>query len=153
VSEEQTALALLAEDAGSWDAEVVIRPPGGEELHQRGEAEMRLIGGGRWLVLDFRNDSGFDGHGVYGWDPARGTFQSIWVDNETTWLTVGSGSWDAVARAFTYEREAEIRGAPFRWREVTERPEADTRVFRSFVPGPDGTEHELLTVTYRRRPS
>jgi hypothetical protein len=41
-------------------------------------------------------------------------------------------------------------GRRHRWREVTERPDTDTRVFRSLMPGPDGSEQEVMTVTYRR---
>jgi hypothetical protein len=42
-------------------------------------------------------------------------------------------------------------GGLMRWREVTEMRGADTQVFRSFIPLPDGTEFEMMTVTYTRR--
>ena len=42
-------------------------------------------------------------------------------------------------------------GSRMRWREVTERPEEDVRVFRSFVASPHGGEFEVMTVRYERQ--
>jgi hypothetical protein len=144
-------LAVLEGDVGTWDADVEVRVAGPPVPPSKGVSQNRLVGG-RWLVVDFRNDSGFEGHGVTGWDAVRRAYVSTWVDTARTFLAVGEGTWDAEARTMTVTFEATLPdGRRHRWREVTERPDGDTRVFRSFVPGPDGCEQEVMTVTYRRR--
>jgi hypothetical protein len=141
---------VLRDDVGTWDADVVVRTAGPPVPPSKGRSENRLVGG-RWLVIDFRNESGFEGHGVTGWDATRQAYVSTWVDTARTFLVVGEGRWDPEARTMTVTFEAVLPdGRRHRWREVTERPDTDTRVFRSLMPGPDGSEQEVMTVTYRR---
>jgi hypothetical protein len=148
-------LALLADDAGTWDAEVTINPaPNAPPLPSRGVSVGRIGCGGRWLLVDFKNETGFEGHGVYGYDPGRRAYVSTWVDNMRSFLVVATGSYDADRRVMTYTSEASLPdGRQLRWREETERLDADTRRFRQFFPGPDGADFETMSVTYRRRPT
>ncbi len=146
-------LEVLSADVGTWDADVLVRPsPGAAPIPSKGVMTSRLVAGGRWLVTEFRNEStGFEGHGIYGWDPTRRSYVATWVDNERTFLTVGEGTWDPAAHTMTYRWQAEARGRTLRWRDVSDKHEHGKLVFRSFVPGPDGAEFEMMTVTYRRR--
>jgi hypothetical protein len=145
--------ALLATDAGTWDAEVTIHPgPGAPPLPSRGVSVGRMGCGGRWLLVDFKNETGFEGHGVYGYDPARRAFVGTWVDNLREFLVVAVGSYDPDRRVMTYVTEATLAdGRTLRWREETERTDDDTRRFRQLFPGPDGGDFEMMTVVYRRR--
>ena len=139
---------VFRKDVGTWDASVEVRPePGQPPQRSQGVSVNRLISGGKWLVAEFKNDSGFEGHGVYGWDPARGKYVGTWVDDMRSSIYVAEGEWDAATRTMTFRFE--VRG--MRWRETTETVDADTQIFRSFMPGPDGKEFEMMTVTYRRR--
>jgi hypothetical protein len=146
-------LRVLEADIGTWDAEVVLRPkPGAAEERSRGVMINRLTCGGRWLVTDFRNEtSGFEGHGVYGWDASRRCYVGTWVDNERTFLAVAEGTWDPSARTMTYAWEVDRGGRKLRWRDVTDKGEEGKLVFRSFLPARNGSELETMTVTYRRR--
>jgi hypothetical protein len=144
-------LAVLEQDVGTWDAVVEVRAAGSPVPPSKGASESRLVGG-RWLVTDFRSETGFEGHGVTGWDTVRQAYVSTWVDTARTFLAIGQGHWDPQTCAMTLTFEAVMPdGRHHQWREVTERPDGDTRVFRSFMPGPDGAEQEVMTVTYRRR--
>lgn len=145
-------LAVLAGDVGTWDAQVVVRPPGAPPLPSRGVAVSRLACGGKWLITDFTNESGFEGHGVYGWDPARGKYVSTWVDSMRTFLVVAEGSFDPATRTMSFVAQAEINGHRMTWREDTRRLDDDTREFRQVFLTPEG-EMETMAVTYRRRPS
>ena len=145
---------VFAKDVGTWDAEIEIRfAPGASPERQKGTARNRLACGGLWLVSDFVSEtSGFEGHGVYGFDPARGKYVGTWVDSARSFLVVSEGSYDAASRIMTFTTEATIApGRSMRWRETTETLDADTQVWRSFMPAPDGSEFEMMTVTYRRR--
>jgi hypothetical protein len=144
-------LEILARDAGTWDAEVSINPGGGAPpIASRGVSTSRMTCGGRWLVTDFQNETGFEGHGVVGYDPARGRYVSTWVDNMRSFLVITTGTWDAARRVMTFHSEATIGGKQVRWREETETVGDDRRVFRQYFPGPDG-ELETMSVTYVRR--
>ena len=147
-------LTVLARDVGVWDAEVEFRTaPGAAPLVSHGVLSNRLACGGRWLLADFRDEaSGFEGHGIYGWDASRRAYAGTWVDNERSFLAVGEGTWDPGTQAMVYRWEAEVGGRRLRWREITDKSRKDILVFRSFLPAPAGGEFERMTVTYRRRP-
>jgi hypothetical protein len=136
---------VFRKDVGTWDAELEIRPePGQPPQRSQGVSVGRLIAGGRWLVVDFKNQTtGFEGHGVYGWDAAKKKYVGTWVDDMRASLTVLEGDWDPAQRTMTFHAE--------RWREVTTTVDDDTQIYRLFFPGPDGKDFEMMTVTYRRR--
>ncbi len=140
---------LLAREVGTWDAEVVVRPaPGAPEQRSRGVSVQRLVGG-RWLVADFESETGFQGHGILGWDATRQAYAGTWVDAMRGFLVVMEGQWDDAARALTLDAEATLPdGRTLKWREVTEHVDADTRRFHQHIG-----DHEMMTVTYRRRRS
>jgi hypothetical protein len=141
---------IFAGDVGTWDAEVTIRlGPDQPEQRSKGVATNRLVG--KWLVMDFKNETGFEGHGVFGWDETRKTYAGTWIDSARTTLSIMTGRWDAEQRAMTYDGEMRLPdGRELRWREVTERPDDDTRRYRQIWPLPGG-DHEMMTVVYRRR--
>ena len=142
---------VLTADAGLWKAEVEVRPERGAPA-QTSEGTMASRMCGPWLVSDFKNEtSGFEGHGICGWDPIHGRYVGTWVDPLRRGLVVMQGRWDEASRTMTYVGEmTRPDGSQMRWREVTERPEDDVRVFRSLVPLPDGGEFEVMTVRYVR---
>jgi hypothetical protein len=145
---------LFAKDLGTWDARVTVTFPGAPPQLSNGVTVNRLVGG-RWLSVDYRNaESGFEGHGLYGWDAARGAYVGTWVDNMRGSLVIAEGRWDADTRTMTYTSEVPgPGGTSMRLREVTETTGPDTQVMRSFIPGPDGAELEFMRVEYTRRPA
>jgi hypothetical protein len=145
---------VFEKDVGDWQASVEVRPPGAAAQVSTGISRNRLICGGLWLVVDFRNEaSGFEGHGLYGWDPRRRAYVGTWVDPTRTFLTVGEGAWDEARRTMTFRYTApRPDGGTLAWREVTETRDDGSQVMRSLMPAPDGGEHEMMTITYRRLP-
>jgi Protein of unknown function (DUF1579) len=145
---------IFQKDVGTWDAEVVVRPgPGAPPQTSRGVAVNRLIGG-VWLVSDFKNDSDFEGHGVYGWDPAKKKYVGTWVDSMRTFLAPMEGMWDAATKTMTFVGEGTTAdGRTMRWRETTTVTGPDTQVFRTFIAGAgeNGADLEVVTTTYTRR--
>jgi hypothetical protein len=146
----EEGLAVYAKDVGTWDAEVEVRF-GPTPQRSRGTATSRFACGGRWLVTDYESDSGFSGHGVYGYDPAKGLHVGLWVDNMRNFAAVMEGRWDPATRTMEFVTEATIQGKTTRWRELTQTVDADTQVFRSLFPTPEGGEAEVMTITYRRK--
>jgi hypothetical protein len=146
------ALQIFEKDVGTWAAVVEIRvSPGAPPQRSKATAVSRRACGGKWLITDFRNETGFEGHGVYGWDAANGKYTGVWVDSMRSFIAVSEGTYDPETRTMTFVTEAVIKGNPTRWRETTETLDRQTQIYRSFMPGPDGKEFEMMTVTYTRR--
>jgi hypothetical protein len=142
---------VLRKDVGTWDAVVEVKT-GGPTQVSTGVMVGRLACGGLWLVTDFKNETGFEGHGVYGFDPVKGKYTGFWVDPMRTGLAPMEGLWDPSTKTMTMVAELVLPGGrTMRWRETTETVDDDTQVWRSLMPGPDGREVEVMKTTYRRR--
>lgn len=145
--------AVFAKDEGVWDAETEIRPgPGATPLRTKGVSANKRIGGGRWLVVDYRTDSGFEGHGIYGWDARAEKYAGVWVDSMQTAISRAEGSWDPATKTMTYHVEATHGGQKVRYREETRTQPDGSLLYRHLVPTPDGGEFEMIRTIYRKRP-
>jgi hypothetical protein len=143
-------IGVLEEDVGVWRAAVEVRPsPDAPWQKSEGMLSARMCG--PWLVTDFKNEtSGFEGHGITGWDAYEQQYVATWVDPMRKGLVVMRGDWDLEKRVMTFVGDmSRPDGSKLRWREVTEKPEEHVRVFRSIVPGKEG-ELEVMTVRYER---
>jgi hypothetical protein len=139
--DEAAALAVFQKDIGEWDADLEVTPyPGAGVNRTAGVAINRLVGG-RWVVSDLTTESGFSGHGVYGWDPAQRAYVGIWVDAMSGGIAQGTGTWDEASRTMTYDFEIELQ----------DQLADGTQVYRNLRTMPDGREHEVIRATYRRR--
>jgi hypothetical protein len=146
------ATAVFEKDVGTWDADAEIRPgPGAPVIKHKAVSTNRRIGGGKWLIVDYRADSGFEGHGVYGWDPDKEKYTGVWVDSMGTSMARSEGTWDPSTRTTTFESEAFHQGRTVRYREITQTLDDGTQVYRHVLPTPDGGEFEMIRATYRRR--
>jgi Protein of unknown function (DUF1579) len=146
-------LELLKKDVGEWDASITITPgPGAAPQESTGRLVGRLISGGRWLVTDFKNHTtGFEGHGIYGYNPASKRYVGTWVDDMRTNIYVGEGQWDETSRTMTYVWSAAMpNGQAMTWKETSETVSENERVFRVLFPSPGGSEFEMMRVFYRR---
>lgn len=149
--DEQQAVAALAAVVGTWDVTQTIRPTSdAAPVVQRAIATNRMVAG-RWLVVDHRTESGFEGHGVYGWDAQAGRITGVWVDGAGGGMVRTSGDWDAASRTMTSLCEAVHQGSTRHYREITTTRGDGSRLYRHLVPTPDGGEHELITAVHTRR--
>lgn len=146
-------LALLGKDVGAWSAEITVTPqPGADPQSSTGRLVGRLICAGRWLVTDFKNHTtGFEGHGIYGFNAAKRRYVGTWVDDMRSNLYVGEGDWDESTATMTYHWSAPLPGGGvMTWREITTSVSDSERVFRVVFPGPDARDFEMMHVRYRR---
>ena len=76
-STESNEHDVLKKDVGDWLAEITITPGlGAPQQKSKGRMTGKLISGGRWLVTEFKNlTTGFEGHGIYGYDKAAGHYK------------------------------------------------------------------------------
>ena len=146
-------LALLHKDVGEWNAAIIVTPqPGAAPQMSTGRLVGRLISGGRWLITDFKNHTtGFEGHGIYGYNAATKRYVGTWVDDMRSNIYVGEGEWDAASRTMTYAWKATMPGGhAMSWRETSEAVSDSEQIFRVLFPAPDGVEFEMMRAVYRR---
>jgi hypothetical protein len=63
----------------------------------RGTDMVRLGPGGLSVINDYRSQGAggnFSGHGVISWNPEKGQFEGIWVDNTRPGASMPTGKWD-----------------------------------------------------------
>ncbi len=140
--------ARVARFAGEWDAQVLF--PGAPPV--AGRARIRLLEGGAFALEDFEAEmqgQPFRGHGVFGWDRARGQYASVWVDNLDSKVTLGHGAWDEAAGAFVLRAEIDLGAGPARMRETWRFEGPDAFTF-SMAPDADGAE-AVMTIRYARK--
>jgi hypothetical protein len=142
--------AALERDVGTWDADIQVTPgPGAEPQSSTGVLSNRMIGS-RWIVSDFKNTAtGFEGHGVYGWDDAKQSYAGTWIDSMRGSLVIGNATLDGDRLAFSFEAKRADR--TMRWRDVYEYTDTNTRRFTSYIELAPGQEHAVVSATYRRR--
>ena len=143
--------AVLQKDVGTWDAVVEVKMGGPPQI-SKGTMVARLACGGLWLVTEFENETGFEGHGLYGYDPIKKKYTGLWVDSMRTALAPMEGTWDPSTRTMTLVGEMGLaNGSTLRWRETTETRDGDTQIWRFLMAAPDGGEAEVMKTTYTRR--
>lgn len=146
-------LELLKKDVGDWDADVTVTPtPGAPPQVSRGRLSARLICADKWLVTDFKNHTtGFEGHGLYGYNAAAKRYVGTWVDDTRSNIYVAQGDWDAAAKTMTYHWTASMPGGrTMAWKETTQMVSQTEQIFRSRFSLPDGGEFEMMHVVYRK---
>ena len=74
----------LAAYAGTWACAIEMTGDDGKPMTSKGTTTLRVGPGGLWLLDDFQGEvmgGPFTGHGVTGYDPAKGKFVGTWVDS------------------------------------------------------------------------
>lgn len=148
--------AVLAREAGTWDAAVEIRmgPPGALPQISKGVEISRLCCNGLWLIKEFRSDPAypsFEGHGVAGYDPVKKRYTGIWVDSDLNTPMISEGTYDAASKTMTWQGSVLSGGKEMRFREVDVWKDENSRQFTMYMPGPDGKEAAGLSISYTRR--
>jgi hypothetical protein len=148
--------AVLAADAGTWDATVESWMAPGQPPMMSKAVETNAMVGGRYLVSDFKGEFGgmpFQGHGVTWWDAASKTYKGIWVDSMSTGPMTGSSTWNAAAKTFTGVMTGpDMTGAMQTMRSETSYKADGSRAMTMFTKGPDGKDMMTMRITYTKRP-
>jgi hypothetical protein len=151
------AHAALAKMAGSYD--LTIRSwhqPGGEPMTEAGTATRKMTLDGRVLVEEVSSQmhgQPFTGVGMHGYDNVSGKHWSTWNDSMSTGLMVSDGTCDAQgACTFTGSWNDPLTKGKITARMTSRWTDANTEVFSMYSPGPDGTEFQMMEITYKKKP-
>jgi hypothetical protein len=147
--------AVLKQSVGVWDATVESAMPDGSKSKSTGTETNKMIGGGLWLVSDFKGSFGgqpFEGHGVTGYDTAKKKYVGSWVDSMSTTLANIEEVYDAKTKTLSGTMEMpDDTGKTVKIKMSTVQPDDNNRVFTMSMPGPDGKDMTMMTITYKRR--
>jgi hypothetical protein len=147
----------LTTRAGTWNAVIEAQSPDGKASRSKGVSTRTVACAGLWVIDDFHADfegQKFHGHGITGYDPAKGKYVGTWVDSMTAMLMTMEGSYDREGKVLTMTGMAPgMDGKPVLHRFVTTHQDANTDVFEMFMPGADGKDIKLMTITYTRVPA
>jgi hypothetical protein len=150
---------ILNRIAGRWEHDVSIRrSPGAEAEKVQMTADYRWMLGGRFLRGTYTGYIGgeyFEARDLVGYDNLRGQYESLWVDNESTAFTLGTGRYDERQNALILEgtqdnAETGAMDEPFRF--VYRFGDERSMTIEVWVPGPDGTMFKRVEAKASRIP-
>lgn len=148
---------FLERMSGEWTVVARTKPGPGQEPVLTESREVARLLGGKWLVAE-SEVSAPDGRVVtsiltLGYDPSDERFIGTWISSSQAHLWRYTGTLDDSGTTLTLETEGPILGDPTRttqYRDVIEIEDADHRVTRSLILGPDGEWFEFARAEYRR---
>ena len=147
---------ILKKEAGTWDATVEMRMEArGKPQVSKGVETNTLIGGGLWLIQDFKGElmgMPYQGHSVTGYNVAKKKYVGTWVDSMAPGLSALEGTYDPKTRTRTSWIEGPCpMGIIMKWRSTTEWKDDATRITTMYSPQGQGEEFVMMKISYKRR--
>jgi hypothetical protein len=141
---------VLKNMEGTWDATVKMGP-----MESKGTMVFKMGLGGLWLVSHFEGEFGgqkFEGRGMDSYDAAKKKYVSVWADSMVTAPMLMEGTFDSATKKLTMEGTGPgPDGKLVKSSMVTEFKDKDTMVSTMSMPGPDGKQAEMMSITYKRK--
>jgi hypothetical protein len=134
----------MAASEGKWKA-TVRSWMGGNENVSEAAVTRKMILDGRVLTETFEGNMmgmPFVGHGMTGYDNARGMYWSTWNDSMSTGVMVSWGKWDDAAKGIVFEGQVSnpmANGEPMKIKSIARRNDDGSEMFEMWEPhGPGG---------------
>jgi hypothetical protein len=147
-------LAMKAAE-GTWDAVVKSYAPGQPPAESKGVEVNKIVAGGLWMQSDFTSQMmgmAFEGHGLFGFDPATGKHVGTWVDNVSASQSLPVGICKEGCKEVTSTFELPGPGGQaMKFREVSKQLDADHRHMAMWIQGKDGKDMLMMEISYTRR--
>jgi hypothetical protein len=147
----------MASLEGTWTTKVrEWMAPGAPPQESDGTAEFKMLLGGRYLQQSFQGSmmgQPFNGMGISGYDNAKKTTQSVWVDSAGTGMMTLSGSWDAEGKTLTETGSMDdfMTGKPMQIKGQMHMGDNDHFIYEMWMSGPDGKMFKTLDIGYTRK--
>ncbi len=149
----------LQMQAGTWDAEVTFYNKGQPSGTARGVQVNRLLANGHWITNEFSIPAtdalpAYEGHGVWGYDPAAKTYVDTWVDTNDGAVRTSYGYWNATDTTMTWSSKFNDAQGHFIDYRITEEFRGDQRIFTFHQLGiVTPNLHPLVRIVFTRRSS
>ncbi len=140
---------------GEWESTMSMVTGPGEVAESKGSSKCTQFGE-FWIIEDAEYEvmgMPFKGHGVYGYNAGTKKYTSSWVDSTASWSMNSEGDMDKDGTlVFTATGPDYMNPGKMTTYTMKESWDGDdTRIMRSFVPGPDGKQVEMWKLTATRK--
>lgn len=146
----------LQQRIGKWSMVVkMTMAPGAPPVVSNGTSEHKWVMDGRFVEDTTESEvmgQPFHGKGLVGYDNLKKKYVSTWIDNMSTGVMTGQGTYDAAHKTwnFTTEQPNFASGTYSKARSVEKFTDNDHFVMQMFGPGPDGKEMMGMEIEYTR---
>ena len=138
---------------GTWKATVKMYM-GGQPQVSEGTSEMHMTLGDRFLEQSYKGTfmgQPFEGHGFTGYDNQKSVYQSVWIDNSSTMMTVSEGTWDDASKSLISKSTMlGPDGKPGEVRTVMKLVDPNTLLYSTYWPS-NGQDQVMMEITYKRQ--
>lgn len=142
---------------GKWNTEISSwMSPDAPPEKSTGTSINKSVLGGRYqesIHTSTMMGMPFEGHGTLGYDNAKKTFVSSWIDNLGTGLIKLEGSWDAATKSITMKGMCTdpASGKDCEMKEVFKVVDDNTHIMEMYGPNPkDGKEMKMMEMKFKR---
>lgn len=141
--------------AGTWSHVVTwwMTPDSQPEM-SKGTTETQWVMGGRYLrqaVSGMTMGQPFEGMGLAGFDNAKQTYQTIWMDNMGTGMMIGEGTYDPGTKTLTDRgRFTDPMVGQRSYRGVITFIDDDQYRYEMYVADENGKEFRMMEIMYTR---
>lgn len=148
---------VLAEEVGSWTTEVTSwMAEGAPPSTSKGEAQFKMVMGGRYLQVMFKGDMGgmpFEGMGTSGYDNSKKVFMSTWIDNMGTGMMSMEGTYDAASKKMESKGKAvdPTNNTECSMREIVTHTDAKHMTMEMFTTPQGGKEFKTMEIKYTKK--
>jgi hypothetical protein len=146
---------MIAKSDGKWNADVTMwMKPGDPPQKSKGVCEDMMILGGRYQQTNFKGTmmgKPFEGMGLLGYDNAKKTFISTWVDNMGTGIMVMEGTWDEATKTINFKGKGvdPATGKDMDMREVYKLVDDKTQIMEMYCTA-EGKEMKTMEIKFTR---
>ena len=147
---------MMAKDDGTWNAEVSMwMSPDAPPAKSTGSCTNIMIMGGRYQQSAFKGTmmgKPFEGMGLMGYDNAKKTFVSSWVDNMGTGIMNMEGTWDEATKSITLKGKTAdpMTGKDLDVREVYKVIDDKNHLMEMYMTT-DGKEMKTMEIKFTRK--
>jgi hypothetical protein len=149
--------ALLQTMVGSWEySSKMWMDPSKPPVQNSGTCERKAILGGRYIYEEINGNvmgMPFDGIGITGYDNVEKKYKTVWLDNMSTTIMAGDGTYDEQNKAFTFEMKYTdaLTGKSTTAKTITKIVNKDKQVFEYYGKDPSGVEFKTMEITFTRK--
>ncbi len=146
---------ILANNIGEWTAEITMwMDPSQPPTKSEGTSVTEALLDGRYFQTKYNGivmDMPMNGISLEGYDNAKKTFFSTWIDNMGTGIMYLEGTYDSASRTLNYKgTSTDPIGKEIKVREAIKIIDHDNSLFEMFTEQ-DGKETKSMEIKYTRK--
>lgn len=148
---------VFADMTGKWTyTSKMWMTPDAKPEEMKGTTTAKLIMGDRFLQQEVKGKhmgQPFTGMAIMGYNNMKNAYETIWIDNMSTGMAQGQGTFDTAAKTIKEEGKYSCpmtNQADRSYRAETRFIDKNSYVYEMYNKGPDGKEFKTMEMTYKR---